>query len=96
MFPAKYPWWHPVVRDGVFYPDGLDGEPAQIYKVTPAVAFGFGKDRGSARPRATSPKGSRDGPPQADHPPWLKPGSPTRGRRGSRRLCPREVWHVSA
>jgi hypothetical protein len=51
MFPAKYPWWHPVVRDGVFYPDGLDGEPAQIYKVTPAVAFGFGKDKGFSATR---------------------------------------------
>jgi hypothetical protein len=50
-FPAKYPWWHPVVHDGAFYPDGLDGGPAQIYKVTPAAAFGFGKEKGFSATR---------------------------------------------
>lgn len=50
-FPAKYPWWQPTVRDGAFYPDGLDHPPSHIYEVTPVVAFGFDKEKGFSATR---------------------------------------------
>jgi hypothetical protein len=51
LFKSKYPWWHPVVRDGVFFPDPPDGAPSDIYAVEPRVAFGFGKERGFSATR---------------------------------------------
>lgn len=50
-FPSKYPWWRPIVRDGVFYPDGPDDPSSRIYKVTPVVGFGFGKEKGFSATR---------------------------------------------
>jgi nitroimidazol reductase NimA-like FMN-containing flavoprotein (pyridoxamine 5'-phosphate oxidase superfamily) len=51
LFASKYPWWHPTVRDGVFYPDSLDAPPSDVYKVTPTIAFGFGKEKGLSATR---------------------------------------------
>jgi nitroimidazol reductase NimA-like FMN-containing flavoprotein (pyridoxamine 5'-phosphate oxidase superfamily) len=50
-FTSKYPFWHPDVRDGVFYPDGLDAPPSDIYEVAPGTAFGFGKEAGFSATR---------------------------------------------
>ena len=45
LFPAKYPWWHPVVRDGEFY-DPADTDPRHVYALEPAQVFAFGKEHG--------------------------------------------------
>jgi nitroimidazol reductase NimA-like FMN-containing flavoprotein (pyridoxamine 5'-phosphate oxidase superfamily) len=48
LFPAKYPWWHPFVRDGEFY-DPADialDDPRHVYAVEPAQVFAFGKEKG--------------------------------------------------
>jgi nitroimidazol reductase NimA-like FMN-containing flavoprotein (pyridoxamine 5'-phosphate oxidase superfamily) len=51
LFPAKYPWWHPFVRDGEFYdPDALD-DPRHVYEVEPAQVFAFGKESGFSATR---------------------------------------------
>jgi nitroimidazol reductase NimA-like FMN-containing flavoprotein (pyridoxamine 5'-phosphate oxidase superfamily) len=44
-FPAKYPWWHPTVRDGAFRDPDTD-EPREVFAVAPALVFAFGKERG--------------------------------------------------
>jgi nitroimidazol reductase NimA-like FMN-containing flavoprotein (pyridoxamine 5'-phosphate oxidase superfamily) len=51
LFPAKYPWWHPVVRDGEFYDPGDTGEPRRVYAVEPAQVFAFGKEDGFSATR---------------------------------------------
>ena len=49
-FPTKYPWWHPTVRDGVFYADDA-GDPRDIFAVAPTVVFGFGNEKGFSATR---------------------------------------------
>jgi nitroimidazol reductase NimA-like FMN-containing flavoprotein (pyridoxamine 5'-phosphate oxidase superfamily) len=44
-FPAKYPWWHPTVRDGAFR-DPDTGDPRDVFAVAPTVVFAFGKEKG--------------------------------------------------
>lgn len=48
LFPAKYPWWHPFVRDGEFYDpaDTALNDPRHVYAVEPAQVFAFGKESG--------------------------------------------------
>lgn len=48
LYPAKYPWWHPFVRDGEFYDpaDTALDDPRHVYAVEPAQVFAFGKDNG--------------------------------------------------
>lgn len=50
LFPAKYPWWHPFVRDGEFY-DPSDTTPRHVYEVEPAQVFAFGKEEGFSATR---------------------------------------------
>lgn len=49
-FPTKYPWWHPFVRDGVFYADEA-GDPRDVVAVAPTVVFAFGKKKGFSATR---------------------------------------------
>ena len=53
LFPAKYPWWHPFVRDGEFYDpaDTALGDPRHVYAVEPAQVFAFGKEDGFSATR---------------------------------------------
>ncbi|MFI6680548.1 pyridoxamine 5'-phosphate oxidase family protein [Kribbella sp. NPDC050470] len=50
LFPVKYPWWHPFVRDGEFY-DPADLDPRHVYAVEPAQVFAFGKEHGFSATR---------------------------------------------
>ena len=50
LFPVKYPWWEPIVRDGDFY-DPADTEPRYVYAVEPAQVFAFGKEHGFSATR---------------------------------------------
>jgi nitroimidazol reductase NimA-like FMN-containing flavoprotein (pyridoxamine 5'-phosphate oxidase superfamily) len=46
LYESKYgSGWRYIVRDEALYhdPQGLQGEPAFVYEVTPTTAFGFGK-----------------------------------------------------
>ncbi|MFD1719884.1 pyridoxamine 5'-phosphate oxidase family protein [Georgenia deserti] len=47
-YPAKYPWWHPFVRDGEFYDpaDTALDDPRYVYAIEPARVFAFGKEKG--------------------------------------------------
>ncbi|GAA1120569.1 hypothetical protein GCM10009630_17890 [Kribbella jejuensis] len=48
LYPAKYPWWHPFVREGQFH-DPADtslSDPQYVFAVAPKVVFAFGKDHG--------------------------------------------------
>lgn len=58
LFPAKYPWWHPVVRDGEFYDPADPVEPRPIYAVEPARVFAFGKESGFSATRWRFPAGT--------------------------------------
>ena len=53
LFPAKYPWWHPFVRDGEFYDpaDTALSDPRHVYAVEPAEVFAFGKEKGFSATR---------------------------------------------
>jgi nitroimidazol reductase NimA-like FMN-containing flavoprotein (pyridoxamine 5'-phosphate oxidase superfamily) len=53
LFPAKYPWWHPFVRDGEFYDpaDTALEDPRHVYAVEPAQVFAFGKEEGFSATR---------------------------------------------
>ncbi|WP_433477785.1 pyridoxamine 5'-phosphate oxidase family protein [Spirillospora sp. CA-142024] len=53
LFPAKYPWWHPVVRDGEFYDpaDTALSDPRYVFAVVPATVFAFGKEKGFSATR---------------------------------------------
>ncbi|HYJ70832.1 MAG TPA: pyridoxamine 5'-phosphate oxidase family protein [Nocardioidaceae bacterium] len=53
LFPAKYPWWHPFVRDGEFYDpaDTAQSDPRHVYAVEPAQVFAFGKEDGFSATR---------------------------------------------
>jgi hypothetical protein len=53
LFPAKYPWWHPFVRDGEFYDpaDSALSDPRLVYEVDLAQVFAFGKEEGFSATR---------------------------------------------
>jgi nitroimidazol reductase NimA-like FMN-containing flavoprotein (pyridoxamine 5'-phosphate oxidase superfamily) len=51
LFPAKYPWWHPVVRDDKLYDPGAPDEPRHVYAVEPDQVFAFGKEYGFSATR---------------------------------------------
>ena len=53
LFPAKYPWWHPFVRDGEFYDpaDTALSDPRHVYALEPAQVFAFGKEKGFSATR---------------------------------------------
>ncbi len=53
LFPVKYPWWHPFVRDGEFYDpaDTALDDPRHVYAVEPALVFAFGKEKGFSAAR---------------------------------------------
>jgi nitroimidazol reductase NimA-like FMN-containing flavoprotein (pyridoxamine 5'-phosphate oxidase superfamily) len=47
LYPAKYPWWHPIVRHGQFH-DPADTsltDPQHVFAVAPKVVFAFGKTK---------------------------------------------------
>lgn len=48
LFPVKYPWWHPFVKDGEFYDpaDTAHSDPRHVYAAEPAQVFAFGKADG--------------------------------------------------
>lgn len=46
LFPAKYPWWHPFVKDGEFYDPADTTDHRHVYAVEPAQVFAFGKESG--------------------------------------------------
>ncbi|MEV4178818.1 pyridoxamine 5'-phosphate oxidase family protein [Nonomuraea sp. NPDC049709] len=53
LFPAKYPWWHPIVREGEFH-DPADtslSDPQHVFAVAPTVVFAFGKEEGFSATR---------------------------------------------
>lgn len=52
-FGAKYPWWHPVIRDGDFYDpaDEALADPRLVYAVVPTTVFAFGKEHGFSATR---------------------------------------------
>ncbi|MBW0103639.1 pyridoxamine 5'-phosphate oxidase family protein [Pseudonocardia sp. KRD291] len=53
LFPAKYPWWRPFVRDGEFHDPadaGLD-DPRHVYALDPQRVFAFGKETGFSATR---------------------------------------------
>ena len=48
LFPTKYPWWHPFVREGEFH-DPADtslSDPQHVFAIAPTVVFAFGKEEG--------------------------------------------------
>jgi nitroimidazol reductase NimA-like FMN-containing flavoprotein (pyridoxamine 5'-phosphate oxidase superfamily) len=47
LFPFKYPWWHPVVREGEF----RASDPQYVFAITPTVVFAFGKEDGFSATR---------------------------------------------
>jgi nitroimidazol reductase NimA-like FMN-containing flavoprotein (pyridoxamine 5'-phosphate oxidase superfamily) len=53
LFPAKYPWWRPFVRDGEFYDpsDTALSDPRHVYAIEPAQVFAFGKEKGFSATR---------------------------------------------
>lgn len=53
LFPVKYPWWHPFVRDGEFYDpaDTARSDPRHVYAIEPALVFAFGKEKGFSATR---------------------------------------------
>jgi nitroimidazol reductase NimA-like FMN-containing flavoprotein (pyridoxamine 5'-phosphate oxidase superfamily) len=53
LFPAKYPWWHPLVRDGEFYDpaDTALSDPRHVFAVAPTMVFAFGKEKGFSATR---------------------------------------------
>src|SRR5919106_3375205 len=53
LFGAKYPWWHPFVRDGEFYDpaDTTLSDPRHVYAVEPVQVFAFGKEKGFSATR---------------------------------------------
>jgi nitroimidazol reductase NimA-like FMN-containing flavoprotein (pyridoxamine 5'-phosphate oxidase superfamily) len=53
LFPAKYPWWHPFVRDGEFYDPSDTGlsDPQYVYALEPTRVFAFGKETGFSATR---------------------------------------------
>lgn len=53
LFPTKYPWWHPFVREGEFH-DPADtslSDPRHVFAVAPTVVFAFGKEEGFSATR---------------------------------------------
>jgi len=51
LFPVKYPWWHPFVRDSEFYDPADTADPRHVYAVEPAQVFAFGKEDGFSATR---------------------------------------------
>ncbi|MFI6537917.1 pyridoxamine 5'-phosphate oxidase family protein [Nonomuraea sp. NPDC050547] len=53
LFPHKYPWWHPFVREGEFYDpaDTALSDPRHVYAMEPAQVFAFGKENGFSATR---------------------------------------------
>lgn len=53
LYPAKYPWWHPFVRDGEFYDpeDTALANPRHVFAVEPGTVFAFGKEKGFSATR---------------------------------------------
>jgi nitroimidazol reductase NimA-like FMN-containing flavoprotein (pyridoxamine 5'-phosphate oxidase superfamily) len=53
LYPLKYPWWHPFVRDGEFYDpaDTALDDPRYVYALEPAQVFAFGKEEGFSATR---------------------------------------------
>ncbi|KAB2352213.1 pyridoxamine 5'-phosphate oxidase family protein [Actinomadura rudentiformis] len=53
LFPAKYPWWHPFVRDDELYDpsDTALSDPRHVYAIEPAQVFAFGKEKGFSATR---------------------------------------------
>lgn len=53
LFPTKYPWWHPFVRDGEFYDPGDTtlNDPRYVFAVEPTTVFAFGKETGFSATR---------------------------------------------
>jgi nitroimidazol reductase NimA-like FMN-containing flavoprotein (pyridoxamine 5'-phosphate oxidase superfamily) len=53
LFPPKYPWWRPFVRDGEFYDpsDTALSDPRHVYAIEPAQVFAFGKEKGFSATR---------------------------------------------
>ena len=53
LFPAKYPWWHPFVRDGEFYDpaDTDQADPRDVFAAEPITVFAFGKEEGFSATR---------------------------------------------
>jgi len=51
LFPPKYPWWHPVVRDGEFRDPASLNDPQHVFAITPTVVFAFGKEEGFSATR---------------------------------------------
>lgn len=51
LFPVKYPWWHPFVRDGEFYDPADSADPRLVYGVDLAQVFAFGKEEGFSATR---------------------------------------------
>lgn len=53
LFPTKYPWWHPFVREGEFH-DPADtslSDPQHVFAIVPVVVFAFGKEEGFSATR---------------------------------------------
>ncbi len=53
LFPTKYPWWHPFVREGEFH-DPADtslSDPQHVFAIAPTVVFAFGKEKGFSATR---------------------------------------------
>jgi nitroimidazol reductase NimA-like FMN-containing flavoprotein (pyridoxamine 5'-phosphate oxidase superfamily) len=53
LFPTKYPWWHPFVREGEFH-DPADtslSDPQHVFAIAPTVVFAFGKEEGFSATR---------------------------------------------
>ena len=53
LFPTKYPWWHPFVRQAEFYDpaDTAMSDPRHVFAITPTVVFAFGKEKGFSATR---------------------------------------------
>jgi hypothetical protein len=51
LFASKYPGGIPTFHDGAFYLDDPGGLPSDVYRVTPTLAFGFGKEKGLSATR---------------------------------------------
>ncbi|SFB25805.1 Nitroimidazol reductase NimA, pyridoxamine 5'-phosphate oxidase superfamily [Amycolatopsis marina] len=53
LYPIKYPWWHPFVREGEFHDpaDTALSDPQHVFAVAPRVVFAFGKEEGFSATR---------------------------------------------
>lgn len=53
LYPTKYPWWHPFVKEGEFHDpsDTALKDPQNVFAVEPTVVFAFGKETGFSATR---------------------------------------------